>query len=154
MAKFTGTYTVGPGRTSTEAAQTFIQAAGTTNTMLHSDIQMLIITPKDPSTPFGAVATIFDRNLNSNTTLGFDLLAPQQNVDRGGRPNHFPSLTTDVNISSGVYADAFGQGVVNIQYIPEGRHGAIDKGRAIVTIHAQIYSSDTSFILRNSNIDP
>ena len=49
MATYVGTYTVGAGRTSTEAAQTFIAAAGTANTMLHSDIQMLLITPKDPS---------------------------------------------------------------------------------------------------------
>ena len=66
-AQYVGTYTVGAGRTSTEAAQTFITGVGTANTMLHSDIQLLIITPKDPTTPIGGVSTIFDRNLNSNT---------------------------------------------------------------------------------------
>ena len=67
--------------------------------MLHSDIQMLIVTPKDSNTQIGGVAGIFDRNLNTNTSLGLDLLAPQQNVDRAGRPNHFTSVTLDVNAS-------------------------------------------------------
>ena len=155
-AWFKGSYTIGAGRTSTEASQIFITAAGNANTMRHADIQVLIVTPKDSSAQISGVSTIFDRNLNGNTTLGLDLLAPQQDVDRAGRPDHFPTLTTDVNISSGVYVDSYGQGVMNIRYIPNGKHtpGVIDQGTAIVTIHAQIYSADTSFILRNANINP
>ena len=76
-ARFVGPYSVVPGRTTTEATQTLIQGAGTANTMLHSDIQIRLVTPKDPSLPIGGVLTIFDRNLNSNTVLGFDLSAPQ-----------------------------------------------------------------------------
>ncbi len=155
-AWFKGTYTIGPGRTSTEASQISITAAGNTNTILHADIQVLIITPKDPSTPIGGVSTIFDRNINSNTTLGIDMLAPQQNVDGGGRPDDFPSLTPDVNISSGTYADPFGQGVMTIHYLPSRKHtpGVIQQGTVIVKIHAQIYSADTSNILRNVSINP
>jgi hypothetical protein len=155
-AWFKGTYTIGPGRTSTEASQILITAAGNTSSILHADIQVLIITPKDPSTPIGGVSTIFDRNINSNTALGLDMLAPQQNVDRGGRPDDFPSLTPDVNISSGTYADPFGQGVMTIHYIPSSKHspGVIQQGTAIVTIRAQIYSADTSNLLRNVSINP
>ena len=155
VARFTGTYTIGPGRTSTEAFQTFIAATGTANTMLHSDIQVRIITPTDPSAPISGVSTIFDRNLNSNTTLGLDLLAPQPGVDRRGRPTQFPSLTPDVNASAGVYVDPYGQGVMTIRYLPNGKRtpGVIEQGKAIVTIHAQIYSATTSFILHNANID-
>ena len=51
VAQYVGTYTVGPGRTSDEANQVFITAAGSANTMLHSDIQMLLVTPKDSSEP-------------------------------------------------------------------------------------------------------
>jgi hypothetical protein len=156
VAKFWGTYKIGAGRTSTEALQTFITAVGTANTMLHCDIQMLIITPKDPSTMIGGVAGIFDRNLNTNTSLGFDLLAPQQDVDRRGRPNHFPKVALDVNASAGYYTEGYAQGVMNIRYIPSGKHtpGVIDQGTAVVTIHAQIYTPSTNFILRNANIDP
>jgi hypothetical protein len=156
VARFTGTYTIGPGRTSTEALQTFITAAGSANTMLHCDIQFRIITPKDPSTQIGGVCGIFDRNLNSNTALGFDVLAPQQNVDRRGRPNHFDSVALDVNASAGVYTEAFSQGVVNIRYIPSGKRtpSVIDQGKVIVTIHAQIYAPNTNFILRNATINP
>jgi hypothetical protein len=154
-ATFKGTYTIGPGRTSTEASQIFIAAAGAANTILHADIQVSIVIPKDPTAPISAVSTIFDRNINSNTVLGLDLLAPPQNVDRGGRPNAFPSVTPDVNLSAGSYADPYGQGVMTIHYVPSGKHtpGAIQQGTAIVTIHAQIYSAGTSFILRNANID-
>ena len=155
-AQYVGTYTVGAGRTSTEAAQTFITGVGTANTMLHSDIQLLIITPKDPTTPIGGVSTIFDRNLNSNTALGFDLTTPSQYVDKAGHPNYFPDVSIDPNISGGTYVEAYSSGTMSIRYIPSGKHtpGVLSQGTAIVTIHAQIYTANTSFILRNSNIDP
>ena len=111
VAQYVGTYTVGAGRTSTEAIQTFITAAGTANTMLHSDIQMLLVTPKDPSTPIGGVSAIFDRNLNSNTVLGFDLSAPIP-VCRQRRPAQLllPTVRLDPNISSGTYVEAYSVG--------------------------------------------
>ncbi len=155
-ARFVGTYMVGAGRTSDEANQIFISAAGTANTMLHSDFQGLFVTPRDPSKPVGGVVAIFDRNLNSNTVLGLDVAAPQQNVDRGGRPNNFPTVSIDVNASAGVYDEAYAVGTMHIQYIPSGKRtrGVISQGKAIVTIHAQIYAANVAFILRNSNIDP
>jgi hypothetical protein len=156
VAQFSGTYTIGAGRTSTEGLQTFITAAGTANTMRHCDIQMLIITPKDPSTEIGGTSVIFDRNLNSNTSLSFDMLAPQQNVDRGGRPDHFAQVSLDVNASAGLYVGGYAQGVMNIRYIPSGKktRGVISQGSVTVTINAQVYTSNTAFILRNANIDP
>jgi hypothetical protein len=155
-ARFAGPYTIGSGRTSTEALQTFIRGAGTTNTMLHADIQLLIITPKDPTVQLGGVSAIFDRNLNSNTALGFDVSAPQQNVDSAGRPNHFDSVAIDPNLSAGVYDEAFSQGVINIRYIPNSKRspGVIEQGKAVVTIHAQIYTANVGFILRNADINP
>jgi hypothetical protein len=156
VAKYVGTYTVGPGRTSTEVNQILITGAGTANTMLHSDIQMLLITPTDPSIPISGVSTIFDRNLNTNTVLGMDLSTPIQDVDRGGRPNDIQTVTIDVNISAGTYVEGFSQGTIKIQYIPSAKHtpGVISQGKAIVTIQAQIYSANASSILRNSGIDP
>lgn len=155
VAAFIGPYSVGPGRTDTEAQQVHIRGAGGANTFLHGDIQIRIITPKDPSTQIGGVAAIFDRNLNSNTVLGFDLTAPQQDVDRAGRPNLL-SPTIDVNESSGVYDEAFSQGTVSIRYIPSGKHtpGVIDQGTAIVKIRAQIYTTGVDFILANSDLNP
>jgi hypothetical protein len=154
-AQFAGPYTIGAGRTNTEALETFITGRGAANTIAHGDIQMLIITPKDPAMNLGGICTIFDRNLNSNTALALDLSAPQQNVDRAGRPNHFNSMTLDVNASSGLYDQAFSQGVVSIRYIPSGKHtrGVISQGTAVITIHAQIYATRTAFLLRNANLD-
>lgn len=155
-ARFVGPYSIVPGRTSTEAIQTLIQGGGTANTMLHSDLQLRLVTPKDASLPIGGVTSIFDRNINSNTQLGFDLSAPQQDVDRAGRPDHITSVTIDSNISSGTYVEAYAQGTVNIHYVPNGKHtaGVISQGMAIVTIRAQIYTANTTFILRNVGINP
>jgi hypothetical protein len=156
VAQFNGTYKIGAGRTSTEALQTFITAAGSANTMRHCDIQLLIIAPKNPTAQFSGTSVIYDRNLNSNTALSFDVLAPPQNVDRGGRPNHFTQVALDVNASAGLYDGGFAQGVMNIRYFPSTRHtrGVISQGSVLVTIQAQVYSSNTAFILRNANIDP
>ncbi len=155
-ARYVGTFTVGAGRTSTEARRVFIAAAGTANTMLHSDIQALFVVPKDPTLAIGGVSAIFDRNLNSNTVLGFDLSAPVQNVDHAGRPNLFPKVSIDVNASAGVYDEAYSVGTMKIHYIPNGKHtrGVLSQGKAIITIHAQIYAPNVAFILRNATIDP
>jgi hypothetical protein len=156
VARYVGTYTVGPGRTSDEANQVFITAAGSANTMIHSDIQMLLVTPKDPSSPIGGVSSIFDRNINSNSAVGFDLSAPQQYVNRDGLPDYLNRAAIDANISAGIYVEAYSVGTVSIKYIPNGKHtpGVFSQGKAIVTIHAQIYTANTSFILRNANINP
>jgi hypothetical protein len=157
-ARYVGTYTVGGGRTSTEKNQVFITGAGESNTILHSDIQLLLVSPIDPSSPIGGVATIFDRNINTNTVLGFDLSAPQtsQTIGRAGLPTMLNRVSIDANISSGTYVEGFSVGTVSIRYIPSGKHtpGVLSQGKAIVTIHAQIYTANTSFILRNAHINP
>jgi hypothetical protein len=158
VAQYVGTYTVGAGQTSDQRIQTFITAAGTANTMLHSDIQLLLVSPKNTSSPIGGVSAIFDRNLNTNTVLGMDESAPQtsQYINRLGLPTLIPTVSIDVNLSSGTYDEAYAVGTMNIKYIPSGNHtrGVISQGTAIVTIHAQIYTANVGFILRNANIDP
>ncbi len=157
-ARYKGTYTVGAGPTSDERIQTFITAVGTTNTMLHSDIQMLLVTPNNPSAEIGGVSTIFDRNINSNTALGFNIASPQSLQPAGGLglPVFLNKVSVDVNISSGVYTEAYSVGTIKIRYIPSGKHtpGVLGQGTAIVTINAQIYAPNASFILRNAHINP
>jgi hypothetical protein len=158
VARFVGTYTVGAGATSDQRIQTFITAAGTANTMLHADIQLLLVTPKNTSFPIGGVSGIFDRNLNTNTVLGLDESAPQssQYINRLGLPSLLPTVSLDVNLSAGTYDEAYAVGTMSIHYTPSGKHtrGVISQGTAIVTIHAQIYTANVGFILRNANIDP
>jgi hypothetical protein len=158
VAQYVGTYTVGAGITSDQRIQTFITGVGSANTMLHSDIQLLLVTPIDASFPIGGVSAIFDRNLNTNTVLGLDVSAPQtsQDVNRLGLPSLIPTVSIDVNSSSGTYDEAYSVGTINIRYIPNGKHtrGVLSQGKAIVTIHAQIYAPNVDFILRNANIDP
>ena len=144
--------------TSAQRIQTFITAAGSANTMKHADIQMLLVSPNDPTTPVGGVLAIFDRNLNTNTVLGLDLAAPQtsQFTNRLGLPSLIPTVSVDVNSSSGTYDEAYAVGTINIRYIPSGKHtrGVLSQGQVSVTIHAQIYAPNVDFILRNANIDP
>jgi hypothetical protein len=158
VAHYVGTYTVGAGVTSDQRIQTFITGVGTASTMLHSDIQLLLVTTTNTSDPVGGVSAIFDRNLNTNTVLGMDESAPQlpQNTNRLGLPTLIPTVSIDVNLSSGTYDEAYSVGTINIKYIPSGKHtrGVISQGTAIVTIHAQIYAPNVGFILRNANIDP
>jgi hypothetical protein len=117
---------------------------------------MRLAVASDPSLETTGAAVIFDRNLNSNTVLGFDLATPRTNVDSGGRPDEITGVTLDVNSSSGVYDEAYAQGVIDIHYYPSGKKtpGAYDEGKAIVKIYAQIYAPNVDFILRNSDLDP
>jgi hypothetical protein len=155
-AVYIGPYIIGPGSFSSQAMQVFIRGAGTSTTMLHSDIQMRLAVATDPTLETTGAAVIFDRNLNSNTVLGFDLATPRTNVDSGGRPDEITGVTLDVNSSSGVYDEAYAQGVIDIHYYPSGKKtpGALDEGKAIVKVYAQIYAPNVDFILRNSDIDP
>jgi hypothetical protein len=157
-AQFSGTYTVGGGVTSDQRIQTFITAAGSANTMRHGDIQMLLVTPTDPSEPIGGVSAIFDRNLNTNTVLGLDESAPQSSpyINRLGLPTFIPTVSLDVNLTSGTYDEGFAVGNMRIHYSPSGKHtrGVLSQGKVTVTIHAQIYTANVGFILRNANIDP
>jgi hypothetical protein len=165
-ARFQGSYTVGPGRTNLEKSDILIKAAGRASTILHGDIQFRIVTPNSPTyvdsqgntqtTQLGGVAGIFDRNLNSNTVLGLDAEAPDSNVDAGGRPIHFDTVTVDVNESAGLYDEAFSQGTIDVRYTPSRRHakGLLEQGTAVVTIRLQIYTPSTDFILTNANINP
>jgi len=155
-AVFRGPYLIAPGSFSSQASQIFIRGAGTATSMLHADIQMRLAVASDPARQTTGAATIFDRNLNSNTVLGFDLATPRTNVDSHGRPNSISSVTLDVNASAGVYDEAFAQGVVDIHYYPSSKKipGATENGTAVVKIYGQIYSALVDFILRNSSINP
>jgi len=155
-ATYRGPYIIAPGSFSSQSVQVFIRGAGSANTMRHSDIQMRLAVASDPSLETTGASVIFDRNLNSNTVLGFDLATPRSNVDSRGRPNLISGVTLDVNASAGVYDEAYSQGVIDIHYYPSGKTvpGAIEQGTAVVTIHAQIYAANVDFILRNSDINP
>jgi hypothetical protein len=156
QATFVGPYTIGPGRFSSEAFQVFIRGTGRATTMLHCDIQMRLVVAQDPTVQNSGASTIFDRNLNSNTALGFNVASAHSHVDSHGRPNYFDSVSLDVNSSAGVYVEGFSQGILDIKYIPSGKRtpGVTEQGMAIVKFQGQIYAPNTSFILRNSDINP
>jgi hypothetical protein len=155
-AVYRGPYIIGPGSFSSQALQVFIRGAGTSTTMLHTDIQMRLAVASDPTLETTGAAVIFDRNLNSNTVLGLDLATPRTNVDSQGRPNQITGVTLDVNASAGVYDEAFAQGVIDIHYYPTSKKipGAVQQGTAVIKIYGQIYAPNVDFILRNSDINP
>ncbi|QEH34608.1 hypothetical protein OJF2_31490 [Aquisphaera giovannonii] len=155
-AAFRGTYVITPGSYSSQQSQVFIRGAGTSTSMLHTDIQMRIAVAADPTLQTTGAAGIFDRNLNSNTVLGLNLAGPRTSVDSRGRPNQFTTVTLDVNASAGTYDEGFSQGVVDVTYYPSRKRGPgiIEQGTAVVRIQAQIYSALVGFILRNASINP
>ena len=155
-AVYRGPYSIIPGQFSSQSKLVILRGAGTASSMLHSDIQLKLAVPSDPTLQTTGASAIFDRNLNSNTVLGLDLAAPITNVDSRGRPNHITSVTLDVNASSGTYDEAFAQGVIDIHYYPSGQkaRGVLDQGTAVVKIYGQIYSGNIDYILRNSDINP
>ena len=156
QATFVGNYTIGPGRFDTEAFQVAIQGAGRATNMLHCDIQIGLIVARDPSIQNSGASVVFDRNLNSNSALGFDLASPSADVDGQGRPNRFESVSLDPNTSSGSFVEGFSQGVLQIRYVPNGKRtpAGFEQGTAYVKFTGQIYSPKVGFILRNANINP
>ena len=157
-AQFSGTYTVGAGRTSDERIQTFITGVGSASSLIHCDIQLLLVTPNSSASPIGGVSAIFDRNINSNTVLGLDEYAQQspQTINRLGLPTFIPTVSLDPNVTSGTYDEGYAFGTMRIHYFPSAKHtpGVFSQGKVTVTIHALVYTANVSFVLRNANIDP
>jgi hypothetical protein len=156
VARFEGTFAVGPPRFTGETQQLFLRGAGGSNQFLHGDTQLRIITPADPTRPLGGVMVMFDRNINSNSTLGLHVSADRSSLDAAGRPLRLKIDQIDPNISGGAYVEGAAQGTIEIRYLPNRRRSprAFSQGNAIITVRAQVYSIRTAFVLRNADIDP
>jgi hypothetical protein len=159
-AVFSGPFIQRPGFFTDEASRTNILGVGSTKYSLHADNQLGAVVPTDPTAPTAGADVSFDRNINSNSSLGIDLTGSQvTGVDAAGRPTQF-TWTIDDNTSAGIYVEGQGQGTINIQYIPNNKHtpGILSQGKAIVTITGQIYSLGVANQLRvlgsQNNLDP
>lgn len=152
---FIGPYSKGPGRFSDELSQVYVRGAGRSTIYLHGDLQLKALVPTDPTRPTAGQLTIYDRNINSNTTVGLDLLGSTADIDRGGRPTHF-QFQTDANVSSGIAVEALSKGTIDIRYLPGrgGIKGVADTGTARVTIQGTFYTLGTANLLRNVAINP
>ncbi len=151
-ASFTGPFTVGKGRYATEANQIYIRGIGTSNQFLHGDVQLRLITPTDPSIPPAGGLTTFDKNINSNSTLGLLLQADPTSIDRAGRPTRLNIYSLDPNVSSGSYVEGQATGTVAIHYSPKSNNkpGLLSSGMATIKIKAEVYTIGTTFILTNA----
>lgn len=157
VAKFVGPFTVGAGRFSGEAQQVYMRGSGGSNQFLHGDAQLAVITPADPTQPLGGSISMFDRNINTNSSIGFELAAnPATDLDAAGRPVRMTITQVDGNLSGGLYAGAIAEGTVEIRYKPSGARSrrVSSQGTAVVTIRAQVYTPGNGSILRNTDIDP
>jgi hypothetical protein len=150
VIKLKGFFTVGLGRTTTQAQMVFLKFQdGTSPYSLHVYGKMGLVTLKDPTAPITGSTTVFDKDINSNTVIGLDLTGNPQDVDRHGRPTLL-NFVTDVNISSGIFVEAVSQGTVKIQYSPGGRHpgGTFSNGQAVVVVRGTAYTLGTSNVIR------
>jgi hypothetical protein len=164
-ATYVGQYTIGPGRFSTEAANFYLTGTGRSNQVAHSDMQMRVIRPTNPSMPSTGEVTFFDRNIDSNSDLGFDIYARPQKLDALGRPTQLVIYALDANVSGGNYVEGIANGTISVRYgpTPSTPHfnsstrplpGSLSQGTASVVINAQVYGIGTTFALHNVNINP
>ena len=128
VAKFSGTFLVGPGRFTDQASQTFLKGGGTSNAFLHADLQMAAYTPVDPAGQTTGIAALIVKNVsNSGNLLVLDLQGNTASLDSAGRPTRF-TWTVDGS-SGGTFSGATGGGTVEIRYwhhgkLPAGARGA------------------------------
>lgn len=156
QASFIGPYTIGPGRFDSEAMQVSVRGVGRTTHMLHADIQIGAIVAKDPSIQNSGASVIFDRNIDTDSALGFNFGSPSTDVDAHGRPNRFTTVTLDDNTSGGAYVEGYAQGVMEIRYVPSGRRTprGFEQGTAYVKIQGQVYAPRIASIERNAGLNP
>ena len=125
--------------------------------MLHSDIQMRLAVASDPALETtGAAVHLRPEPQFQHRSRFRPGDPPHQCRQPVAGPITITGVTLDVNSSSGVYDEAFAQGVIDIHYSPTSNKipGAFEQGTVVVKIYAQIYSPNVDFILRNSSINP
>lgn len=143
---FQGSYLIGPGQYTNQAATIRIEASGHSNQSYNANMQMILLTPRDHvnGTTTGA-ANVAARNVaTSGTSLIINITAPPP-TSRGGLPT---SGTWTVSGGSGGAYSAVGpfgegSGTVTMRYIANGKvpKGARGAGRVLVLLQGQIYSS-------------
>ena len=156
--QFQGTYLVGPGQYSNQAATIRIEAGGHSNQSFNANLQLILLTPLDQvnGTTTGG-ASVQGRNVaTSGTSLVLDLTAPP--TGRGGLPT---TGTWVVNASSGgAYSSAgpfgAGSGTFKIRYVPSGSvpKGAHGAGRVAVVLQGMVYSSGVTNPIFGANQTP
>jgi hypothetical protein len=139
ISKLVGTFVVGPGRFTDQAASVLILATGGSNQSFHTNLQMAIFTPANTvSGMTTAEVSLTGRNIGSTgSALDLDATAPPPN-NRVRIPTHY-TWTVSSN-SGGLYTAATGQGTIDIQFIPGGKipKGATGAGRAIIVVRGMV----------------
>jgi hypothetical protein len=152
VGTFSGPFTMGPARFQNQKQQIYIRAAGTSKFFLHGDIQLNVVTSKDPSAPLTGTLGVFDRNLSAGSTIIADVSTDPNHTDRFGRPTRLDWSFETGSSSGGAFGEASGQGTMKIRYFPEGDRPS--QGLAAVKMTGSIVTLGTTYVLRNADIDP
>ena len=150
VAKFSGSFIVGPGRFTDQASQTFITGGGTSSAFLHADLQMAAYTPVDPAGQTTGIAALIVKNVsNSGNLLVLDLQGDAASLDRAGRPTRF--TWTVSGSSGGTFSGATGEGTVEIRYWHNGKlpARAWSAGGAGVIFRGRIDTNGVTNVLRS-----
>lgn len=127
-ADWGGPFYTSIGRFTDQASQIYIRGGGSSNYMLHTNGQLRIVTPTDPTMPFIGVMNLFDKNISSGGILGLELTGDRSRVDRAGRPIHFDAATS-VELNSGIFTNSDFTGTVDIRYRADGTAAVKVRGR-------------------------
>ena len=149
-ARFQGPYNTGPGRFTSDALLTHVNAGGTSNQFLHGNVLIQITTPRDPTQPVTGTAELFEKNVaTTGTILVLDLTGTSP-ADPTRPPSHL-NWTVNGN-SSGFYTNAKGQGTLNLIYFPGGRRPqrSFQAGNAGSVFQGQIYTTGVGSLLQFS----
>jgi hypothetical protein len=151
-----GSYGIGPGRFSNEASHTYMRALGTSNQMVHANMQFAFVQSKDLTQPPAGEISIFDKNISSGNQLAFFVIAEPGVVDRKGRPTRFLIYQKDINQAASFYDQGTAVGTIDIHYFPQktNRRGTFETGRFNMVVRAQVYNLGTTAILTNAYSNP
>lgn len=148
VAALGGSYTIGPGRLAGQAWQTYLVGSGTANAFLRGDFQLAFATPSDPSGPALGLATLVPRdNFQTGSLLVLDLES-RGPADPLGRTTRFTWTVNDA--SSGTFANADGEGTLELRLVPGGRvpRPARESGRVATLFLGTLRGPDTGNLLR------
>jgi hypothetical protein len=130
--------------------QTYIYGGGTSSAFFHGNFELAAFSPADPTTgQVTGTATLFVKNVaNSGNALSLSLIGVPP-ADSYSPPT---LMAWTVNgASGGVFANATGQGTVEIHYAPGGHlpQRATTAGKAFLIFRGQVQTTGTS-----NNLNP
>jgi hypothetical protein len=150
VAKFTGSYTSGPGRFTNQSESISFVAYGGSTSSFHMNIQGIIYIPADPNdNSVVGTATLYPRNVLTSGSQASVTLSGGRQPSVAGLPTQYTWTINNSN-SGGIFlapnnspGAGGAYGTATVQFIPQRSAHGFSSGKVNIVFRGLIYTTGT-----------